>query len=414
MSASHSERAGPALRSLAESDPALAALSLWCRHRDGPGPAARTRGETIEYGPAFADLTRPEQIGLAAHHILHVALRHSARADAMAARLGPGFDAELFNIAADAIVNETVLLAGYVLPRPRVTLAGLLAAALDETAAAPGAIAEWDVERLYMRLSSDGAAGRESAAEAARRHASEAGFGDDLESGRGGPERDETTADWHGRLKRAMAEGRSAGRGLGRLAGRIGDVPRTETPWERLLRGAITTAVTRDLQPHPFRPSRRWLAMDAAARESGARSPAFQPAMGRPKAQARFAVLVDSSGSVPARTRDRFAGEVAGIAARTGAEVQLIVFDTAVRQTHLLEPGTVARTLRDLDWPEKGGTDFAPAFEVALAAKPSVIVVLTDLEAEVPDPPPKVPVIWAVPRAVSDAPRFGRIIALDR
>ena len=44
VNAAHSRRAGPALRALAEADPALAALSLWCRHRDGPGPVARTSG----------------------------------------------------------------------------------------------------------------------------------------------------------------------------------------------------------------------------------------------------------------------------------------------------------------------------------------------------------------------------------
>ncbi len=75
----HSVRAGSALRALTETDPALAALSLWCDHRDGAGTVARSSGTTITYGPGFEALPPHEQIGVAAHHVLHVALRHGAR-----------------------------------------------------------------------------------------------------------------------------------------------------------------------------------------------------------------------------------------------------------------------------------------------------------------------------------------------
>jgi len=102
----HSARAGRALQSLAETDPALAALSLWCDHRDGD--ATRSSGVVITYGPDFTARPLHEQIALAAHHILHVALRHSARMQALATRFGPGFDAALFNLAADALVNEAL------------------------------------------------------------------------------------------------------------------------------------------------------------------------------------------------------------------------------------------------------------------------------------------------------------------
>lgn len=333
----------------------------------------------------------------------------------MAARHGPGFEADLFNIAADAIVNETVLLAGYVLPRPRVTLTRLLAEALDAEAGAPGAVAAWDVERLYHRLTGGGTGGETRAGEAVRSLARAAGFGADLDpNGSGEGDETDTASEWQGRLARALAEGRGAGRGLGRLAGRLGDLPRTDTPWERLLRGAVTRAVTSDALPQPFRPSRRWLAMDAAARASDAPTPGFLAATGRPRPQARIAVLLDASGSVPRPLRDRFAGEVAGIAGRTGAEVHLVVFDTAVREARTPPAHDAGRVLRDLDWPEGGGTDFAPALAAAQAVRPSIIVVLTDLEADPGDPPGRIPVIWATPRRVAAPPPWGRVIALDR
>ena len=96
-------RAARALAHLGEVDPALAVLSLWCRHRDGA--ETRTAGEVITYAPGFDTLGLPEQVGTVAHHVLHVALRHSARQAALAERAGPGFDPLLYGLAADGIVN---------------------------------------------------------------------------------------------------------------------------------------------------------------------------------------------------------------------------------------------------------------------------------------------------------------------
>jgi hypothetical protein len=150
----HSIRATRALAHLGEVDPALAVLSLWCGHRDGEG-ATRTMGDTIVYGPGFASLGLAEQVGLAAHHVLHVALRHANRQAALAERLGPRFDASLYGLAADGIINETLLLAGHGLPRPAVTLTDLLQE-IDRPAKSPvDALADWDADRLAMLLHSD-------------------------------------------------------------------------------------------------------------------------------------------------------------------------------------------------------------------------------------------------------------------
>ena len=64
-------RAARALAHLGEVDPALAVLSLWCRHRDGD--ETRTKGDDISYAPGFETLGLPEQVGTVAHHVLHVA-----------------------------------------------------------------------------------------------------------------------------------------------------------------------------------------------------------------------------------------------------------------------------------------------------------------------------------------------------
>ncbi|ARE40088.1 hypothetical protein RGUI_1947 [Rhodovulum sp. P5] len=156
----HSARATRALQKLAEQDPAFAGLALWCTHLDSDvqdGPAW-TDGKAIYYGPTYEGLSLPEQMGLAAHHILHIAFRHAPRSRAMFVRFGNRFDQDIFNLATDAIVNETLLLSGHILPRPLVRLTGLLKATTREEMKGEEAVTKYDAERLYILLMQDGGA----------------------------------------------------------------------------------------------------------------------------------------------------------------------------------------------------------------------------------------------------------------
>ena len=197
-------RAARALAHLGEVDPALAVLSLWCRHRDGTG-ATRTEGDTITYGDGFAALNLPEQVGSVAHHVLHVALRHSARAAALAERLGDAFDPVLFGMAADGIVNETLILAGHAIPRPAVTLTDLLSVAGQPAPSPIAALERWDADRLAMMLHADAGRARQVADWGSTR-----GFAPDLNPGDRGATPGETAADWRNRMLRALEAGRKA------------------------------------------------------------------------------------------------------------------------------------------------------------------------------------------------------------
>ncbi len=249
--AGHSTRATRALRRLGEMDPALGALALWCGHRDGSDgvAAAWTDGATIWYMPAFAALPLHEQVGLAAHQILHVAFRHAPRAGAMWRRFGAAFDEDLFNLAADALINETLQLAGYAQPRPCVGLVELLAEAFGETVAPEAAIGRHDAEGLYLKLVARpaGGNGRPSgtedgnaagaAADRARAYALRRRFARDVASERSDPEaaRRETAeeAEWRQRVARAFEAGRRAGTGLGAIGWRLADLPRPARPGRR-------------------------------------------------------------------------------------------------------------------------------------------------------------------------------------
>jgi predicted metal-dependent peptidase len=405
----HSERASRALRKLAETDPAFASLALWMTHEDSdarPLPAW-SDGTMIRYGASFTTFSLPEQMGLAAHHILHVAFRHAARAAEMALRFGDAHDGALFNTAADAVLNEALFRTGYVMPRPCVLLTDLLREALGEYAPPEDALARWDAERLYVRLMSAGDKGRpREAADKARAWAARQGFDEDLDAGN--PEDGEDAGEWQERVTRAMEAGRLAGRGIGMIGHRLADLPQTRVPWETVLRRLLTKAVT-ELPRRSFRrPTGRWLALDAA----GEALP-FEPSTGRNARAPRVAIGIDSSSSVDETRLRLFAAQVAGIARRTGAETHVLIFDETVRERRLMRAGTWDRAVTDMAFSRDGGTDFALVLAEADRLEPAVIVMLTDLDAPLPDRP-RAPVIWAVPEEPRAAPAWGRVLSLAR
>jgi predicted metal-dependent peptidase len=410
MAGRHSARASRALRKLSETDPAFASLALWVVHEDSdarPLPAW-SDGTTIRYGPSFETLTLPEQMGLAAHHILHVAFRHAARGASLALRFGPAHDDVLFNAASDAVLNEAIFRAGYILPRPCVLLTDILSQSLGETAQTDDALARWDAERLYIRLMSEtGKAGRPSPADAARDWAKAQGFSPDLESAAAEDGSDDV-GEWHQRIARAMEAGRLAGRGIGMIGHRLADLPEARTPWETILRAHVSKAVT-DLPRRSWhRPTGRWLALDAAGKPAP-----FEPAPGRTRRAPRIAVGIDSSGSIDGTRLSLFAAQITGIARRTGAETHVLVFDDGIRDRRVLKAGAWDRAMTDLAFSRDGGTDFNEVLREADALDPAVIVMLTDLDAPVPSAP-RAPVIWAVPEDPVSQPPFGRVLSLAR
>ena len=410
--ARHSARASPALQALAEADPALAALSLWCRHRDGA--ETQTTGTTITYGPDFTTLAMHEQIGLAAHHILHVAFRHPARLADLQERLGGGFDPETYNLAADAVVNEALLCADHALPRPAVTLTALLSKALGKTLTPQAALAEWDVDRLYYALTG-AQKGSGEAQGRARAYAQEQEFEPDVKAAP-----DETVegqdveheARWRQHMARALEAGRQAGRGLGQIGHLLSDVPEPHTAWEIILRRTLTRAVMVQPQPSPQRPARRWIAGVAQAARAGSPIPGFEPGQRMLTDVLRIMLALDASSSIDDARLAVFWGEIAGIARRLRAELHLVVFDDQIRIQRQIDPMQQRFDLPEL--PRGGGTDFLPVIAAARACEACALVMFTDLEGEAGPPPRGMSVIWAVPDGADVEAPFGQLIDLSR
>lgn len=409
--ASHSKRASPALRALAETDPALAALSLWCAHRDGD--TTSTDGSTITYGPDFAALALHEQIGLAAHHILHVALRHPSRLTDLHGRLGGGFDPYLYNLAADALVNEALLCADHALPRPAVTLTGLLSDALGKTLSPQEALAEWDLDRLYYALTG-GNQDTGNADTKARAYAKQHAFDPDIDAAPSqGEEADDMVqaARWRNHVTRAMEVGRQAGRGIGRIGHQIADIPDPRTAWEVILRRSLTNAVMVQPHPSPQRPARRWIAGVAQANRAGSPTPGFEPGQRMLTAIPRIALAVDASSSIDDARLALFWAEVSGVARRMRAELHLMVFDDDIHHRAQIDPTQSRFELPEL--PRGGGTAFVPVVAEARDIGAAALVIFTDLEGD-PGPPPRgLSVIWALPDAGAARAPYGQLIDLS-
>ncbi|PWK60575.1 vWA domain-containing protein [Roseicyclus mahoneyensis] len=402
----HSARATRALAHLGEVDPALAVLALWCRHRDGEG-ATRTDGDMISYGSGFDTLGLPEQVGLVAHHVLHVALRHSDRQAGLAERLGEGFDASLFGLAADGIINEVLILAGHAVPRPSVTLTDLLVEAGMPAKSAVEALESWDADRLAMALHAD-----PKRAERLRDWGATRGFAVDL--GLGEPDKTGETqkaADWRNQILRALEAGRKAGSGIGKLGAILADLAPAQVPWEVQLRGLMARALTERPRRSWRRPSGAWVAGMAEAERSGGPVPVYEPGRARMDTRPRLVVALDTSSSIDAQMLRLFTAEAEGIARRTGAEVHLFGFDEAVFVEKRIDP-LGWQGMRDLPLRTGGGTDYVDLFEKAGKKAPSMLVVLTDLDAPLP-PAPGFAVLWAVPRAVASPP-YGRLLVIGQ
>jgi predicted metal-dependent peptidase len=387
-------------------DPAIAALGLWCTHRDHDGDT-ETNGDSILYGPSFDQLSIAEQIGVAAHHVLHVALRHSARQAEMALRLGRKFKPKLYTLAADAIINEALLAGGHALPRPAVRAKELIDLLPGLDTVAPNILADWDTDRLYHALAAPLEGDPSQSNPAIEDYMLKRRFAPDLSS----KGQIETQSDvWSNRVDQALEQGRAAGAGIGKALLRFGDLPRATIPWEHRLRRLLAKAVSDVPRLSHKRPAARWIAQDSLARKAGTASPGFQPGLARDLQRPRIIIAIDTSSSISDTQLDLFAAEAMGVQRRSGAECHLLGFDTDIHsQTRLDSPDT----LKQVNLRRGGGTALEPVFTAALRLDPSVLIILTDLDVPVPYPP-RFDVIWAVPTRIRKPPPFGVLLVMDR
>ena len=403
--AGRSHRAARALAHLPETDPSLAALALWCETKDGDEIHTYTSQDSIHIGSGFESLPLHEQIGLLGHHVLHVALRHEARALSMQARFGAAFDAAGFNLCADALINSCLIASEHALPRPAVTLTDVLDLTTHDTPAQQLEFSAWDVETLYIALTPKDQDGLKNA----ENYMKEKRFTRDLRA-RSTPQQTESkSAEWQAHLKRAAQNARATGRGVGLVLARLSEVTASATPWEVHLRGILARALLPNQRPTYKRPRAAWIAADAHARTASLEQPVFQPGLERFRLYPRIVLGVDTSGSISRPTLNLFASEITGIANKTNAEIHVLCFDDAVYASQKITSADVRTTLENIDFRREGGTSYDDVFTQADAIDASILVVLTDLAATVPKAP-KTHVIWAAHGLPQTPPSFGFLV----
>jgi predicted metal-dependent peptidase len=417
---------------MVEFAPSTGGLALWVHHVDVPAadadaPAVATDGHSIRYGRAFEALPLAVQVGLVAHEVLHIALRHTQRHGELQQLLGD-VDLKLYTVCADAIVNSALNhLSWLQLPAGSVLLDRLLRQTLAIDEPVEKSLLQWDVESLYRalddRLPASGGkrsavskqAGKAGAANQRQdgprsQRAKDVGAGAqaDLLPTPGVPSAPEDEAElarsWSQRILRAHS-GDGAHSMLRVL---VADLPRVRTPWEQVLRRQLA----RSLAPEPAlswsRPSRSYLANQGRA-GPGRRLP-FEPGISASRAVPRLVVVVDTSGSIDAPLMTRFAREIESIARRLGAGLVLVLGDERVQSVQSFAPGRCS--LADIAFQGGGGTDFTPLLQEAERHAPDITVVLTDLDGPARHRP-RCPVLWAVPETHARAvPPFGRVLLL--
>ena len=409
-----------AVQRLVEFAPSTGGLALWVHHRDaatlgGEGPGAvpvATDGQTLFYAPAFERLPLPEQAGLVAHEVLHIALRHPQRAVALQALVGE-VDGPLFNLCADAIVNSALAhLAWLRLPATAVHLDRLLASALGLHLSVEAALLQWDVESLYRAIDDrrNGAGGRrEDGPKASRARAlGDPSQADLLRPTAGADDAPEAEAEQARTWRERLLRGHAGDGAHSMLRTLLADLPVSRTPWEQTLR----TLLARALSPQPglswSRPSRSWLANQGRAGPH--RRLPWEPGRTASRNVPRLVVMVDVSGSIDEPLMDRFAREIEALTRRLETTLVLVIGDDRVHRVESFEPGR--SDLRDIEFHGGGGTDFTPLLEEADRHRPDIGVFLTDLDGPAHFQP-RWPVVWAVIEGPAPvAPPFGRLLSL--
>src|SRR5882672_2519872 len=407
-------RMGPNLRDAIEAMPGLGGVALWVKFLDSddPGLIARTDGIHVEAGTRYEQYDDAERRFIVLHELLHVALAHPAREREMERRT-EDFDARLYNMACDAIINAALDgVRGIYAPDIAVTLKDLLTPlgqwGKDDRPAE--VVRHYSSEALYHllvknrsridfhALSSGAGFSGKDLAQSLRAPAMGSSKSD------GDNSTEETIRAWGSRLK--MARGSLAGI-FNRL---VRELPRVKTPWERILRDFLFRHARRKRRPDPSRPTRRWLALESDLREREGVDLPFECAT-RAARTGRIALAVDTSGSIDESLLRRFAAEIAAVLEKVQSLLRLIVCDADVHQVQDLSGRDGAKLLRGVEFKGGGGTDFKPAIAEAAKWKPDLLIYLTDLEGDAGDEP-AFPVLWAVPEGEATAP-WGKVVELD-
>ncbi len=432
--------------------PGLASLALWCRFNDTDEDAiAYTDGTTIYAGELYEKFEPKERRFICLHEILHIALCHPQRFAELEKRDAASFNPKLLNIAADAIINESLeSLTGLKTPTDAWTLARIWQCLEKaEDTADPQAAAKtgssyysfsaaaqsrkianftraefisanrWSCEELYYFIKTRCQSQSEFYAILAEFDARDALSGDLRRKQCDEYKRCETCKpdDTQAAERKGDEEKRNWQQRLSLLRGSVPEllerlaceIPRVETPWEQIFRSVVQTAFQETRRNNYSRPNRRWLALERDYRAQTGIDLPFSPDSVR-KRGTRLAVALDTSGSIDAELLGRFLAEIAALLEFNQRNLVLLIGDAAVHHIAEIDWRDATCELSEIKYTGGGGTDFRPLIAAAAEYSPDALIYCTDLYGETGDEP-DFPVIWATHGIAGDAP-WGEQIKL--
>lgn len=342
-----------------------------------PCPYMAVGNRHLYYNAAGIEkLTDDEIVGVLCHEACHVAFLHDiTAADLM--RVDGAFAPEIFNIAADFVINAHLAADGVRLPT-----AGCHQKQWDEIKAQygivePRTLVQMDTVDVYDHLMK--AATGSSAASMGKQLqelGSQAGGndlvpfeGEDLEVARS----DAVTV-----TIQAAAMAKQAGKMPGFAEQLIGKLTTPKANWRAELWQFMTSC---RVAGYTFtRPNRRFLNTAFVMPSFGAK--------GLPALNAVF----DSSGSVPLEAYRQFLSELNGAVEAMGIkDVVSVVCDSQVQAVHhhTVHDGEIRFSAKG-----RGGTDMNPAFDVLKEMRPAPTIVFSDMEFYCAVQKIDMPVLW--------------------
>ena len=338
-------------------------------------PTACTNGRDLLINPTFfTDLTANERLTLLSHEVLHVALDHMHR-------IG-NRNPQLWNIAADYVINGSLVKAGYTLPK-----GGLYDIKYD------GKTTE-EVYRLLDKEPEQVKAGLSGKCPAGSLNGNDIAYPDKNDPDNSVSQNEVTEI-----ILRASTQARMMGQDPGSVPGEI-SIELTKTlnpplPWNVILQNYMTEFSNDD---YTFRrPNKRFL-------------PKHYLPVAYTEAMTNVAVAVDASSSVNDHEFNIFINKISDILRTVRPKkITVIAFDTRIQSVQELT--VTDDPFKKLKFKGRGGTAIEPVHIWAAENKPTVMLIFTDGEFKQVQPINKaIPLIWLIHDAPTWKTPYGRVI----
>lgn len=320
-------------------------------------PTACTNGTYIKFNPNFfMDLSPDERVFVIIHESCHVAYLHASRL--------MGRSHERFNIAADHVINLSLIERGYKMPK-----IGL----------ANPAYTGMSTEQVYDLLVDP----------------PKGSYQMDLEPSEETEEEISKVVD--DILCRAAMQSKIEGDKVGTIPGEIeiylSKLLKPKLPWQRIFQKYFQALAKDNYTFKKF--NRRFLPNY------------YLPTLYSEKV-INFATAFDTSGSVTDEEFLRFVSEVHGVLRMMKPDLlTLIQFDTAI---HSVEKIKNVTDLMKVSFKGRGGTDVTEVLEWANANKPQLLLIFTDGHFNLGTATTKVNTIWLIHNNSKFTAPFGKVI----